>query len=49
MQELETIGAETLLVNPLGTVEYIIEDILLTGTFFEKKSLICEKILERVQ
>mgnify|MGYP000015401786 CR=1 FL=1 len=31
MQELETIGAETLLVNPLGTVEYIIEDILPIG------------------
>ena len=31
MQELETIGAETLLVNPLGTVEYIIEDILPVG------------------
>ena len=31
MQELETIGAEILLVNPLGTVEYIIEDILPVG------------------
>lgn len=31
MQEIKTIGAETLLVNPLGTVEYIIEDILPIG------------------
>lgn len=31
MQEIETIGAETLLVNPLGEQEYIIEDILPIG------------------
>ena len=31
MQKIETIGAETLLVNPLGKQEYIIEDILPIG------------------
>ena len=31
MKHLETIGSETLLVNPLGEVEYIIEDILPIG------------------
>ena len=31
MQELETVDAETLLINPLGQVEYIIEDILPIG------------------